>query len=98
MATFVVNYTYAASAESLAEIRPIHRTYLSQLLTDGVLLASGPFIDADGALLIVRAASVQEVAALLDLDPFDIAGFISERAITEWSPLFGPWSAEGIFY
>ena len=55
MATFVVTYTYGASEEALAEIRPTHRAYLSRLLADGVLLASGPFIDADGALLIVNA-------------------------------------------
>jgi uncharacterized protein YciI len=93
MATFAVTYTYAASEEALAEIRPTHRAYLSKLLADGVLLASGPFIDADGAMLIVNADSVQQVAQLLDLDPFDIAGFISERAITQWNPVFGPWSA-----
>jgi hypothetical protein len=93
MATFAVTYTYAATLEALAEIRPTHRVYLSQLLSDGVLLASGPFTDADGALLIVSADSVEEVAKILDLDPFDIAGFISERAITQWNPVFGPWSA-----
>jgi uncharacterized protein YciI len=93
MATFAVTYTYAATPEALAEIRPTHRVYLSQLLSDGVLLASGPFTDADGALLIVSADSVEEVAKILDLDPFDIAGFISERAITQWNPVFGPWSA-----
>ncbi|MEY4349307.1 MAG: hypothetical protein RL719_604 [Actinomycetota bacterium] len=92
MATFAVTYTYGASDEALAEIRPTHRAYLSKLLEDGVLLASGPFIDADGALLIVNAESVQDVAQILDLDPFDIAGFISERAITQWNPVFGPWS------
>ena len=93
MATFAVTYTYAASDEALAEIRPTHRAYLSKLLAEGVLLASGPFTDADGALLIVNADSVDDVAKLLDLDPFDIAGFISERAITQWNPVFGPWSA-----
>jgi uncharacterized protein YciI len=93
MATFAVTYTYAASDEALAEIRPTHRAYLSKLLAEGVLLASGPFTDADGALLIVNADSVEDVAQLLDLDPFDIAGFISEREITQWNPVFGPWSA-----
>jgi len=93
MATFAVTYTYSASSESLAEIRPIHRAYLADLLATDVLLASGPFVDAEGALLIVRADSVEAVAEILDKDPFDIAGFISERAITEWNPVFGPWSA-----
>ena len=93
MATYVVTYTYGASPEALNEIRPIHRAYLSSFLERGTLLASGPFIGAEGALLIMRANSVEEVATILDQDPFDIAGFISERAITEWNPVFGPWSA-----
>jgi uncharacterized protein YciI len=93
MATYAVTYTYGASSEQLSEIRPIHRAYLSELLEQGTLLASGPFVDAEGALLILSADSVSSVAEILDQDPFDIAGFISERAITEWNPVFGPWSA-----
>jgi uncharacterized protein len=92
MPVFAVTYSYAASPEALAEIRPIHREYLSTLLSRGILLASGPFVGSDGALLVIKAASVSEVAELLDNDPFDIAGFIVERAITEWNPVFGPWS------
>lgn len=92
MPVFAVTYGYAASHEALAEIRPIHREYLSTLLSQGILLASGPFVGSDGALLIIKAASAIEVAELLDNDPFDIAGFIGERTITEWNPVFGPWS------
>jgi uncharacterized protein YciI len=75
--TFAVTYTYQASDESLDAIRPTHREYLAKLLEEGVLLASGPFTDAAGALLIVSAESVETVAELLDRDPFDLAGFIS---------------------
>ncbi len=94
MATFAVTYSYGVDNDALNEVRPIHREYLGRLLEEGVLLASGPFVDAEGALLIVSAGSVEEVAHLLDNDPFDIAGFISERAITQWNPVFGPWSAK----
>jgi uncharacterized protein YciI len=45
------------------------------------------------ALLIWRAESVEALASILDEDPFDIAGYIGERTITEWNPVFGPWSA-----
>ena len=94
MAVFAVTYTYAASDESLAEIRPTHREFLRGLLESGVLLASGPMVGSSGALLIVRSDSVEHVAETLDSDPFDIAGLIGERAITEWNPVFGPWSAQ----
>jgi uncharacterized protein YciI len=93
MAVFAVTYAYSASEEDLAEIRPAHRDFLKDHLDQGVLLASGPMVDRPGALLIVRADSVEEVAELLDQDPFDIAGYIGERAIAQWNPVFGPWSA-----
>jgi uncharacterized protein YciI len=93
MAIFAVTYAYSASEEELAEIRPTHRAFFKELLEKQILLASGPMVDRPGALLIVRAGSVEEVSELLDQDPFDIAGYIGERAIAEWNPVFGPWSA-----
>ena len=63
-----------------------------RLLDRGILLASGPLVDRNAALLIFKAESLTEVATLLDTDPFEIAGFIGERAITQWNPVFGPWS------
>jgi uncharacterized protein YciI len=93
VAIFAVTYNYSASADALAEVRPIHRDYLANLLTSGVLLASGPLVDRAGALLILQGESAEQIGSVLDLDPFDIAGFIGERAIEQWNPVFGPWSA-----
>ncbi|MEY3677268.1 MAG: hypothetical protein RL351_495 [Actinomycetota bacterium] len=92
MPTYAVTYNYTASPEHLAEVRPIHREWLAERLRDGALLASGPMVDSPTALLIWKSNSVQELAALLDHDPFDIAGCIGERVIQEWNPVFGPWS------
>jgi uncharacterized protein YciI len=94
MAVFAVTYTYQASDATLAEIRPTHREFLKQLLESGVLLASGPMVGSSGALLILKGESLDEIAQTLDADPFDIAGVIGERAISEWNPVFGPWSAQ----
>ncbi|MFM5903599.1 MAG: YciI family protein [Microbacteriaceae bacterium] len=94
MAVFAVTYTYDASPDQLSAIRPTHREFLAELLNKGVLLASGPMVDLAAALLVVKADSVDEVAAILDADPFEIAGFIGERTIAQWNPVFGPWSAE----
>ncbi len=94
MAIFAVTYTYVATAQALDEIRPTHRKFFSELLVKGVLLASGPMVDTSGALLILSGESIEEIAQLLDSDPFEIAGFIGERAITEWNPVFGPWSSK----
>ncbi|MFM1992226.1 MAG: hypothetical protein RL600_54 [Actinomycetota bacterium] len=92
MPTYAVTYHYTAKTEHLAEVRPIHREWLAARLAEGSLLASGPMVDTPTALLIWKANSVQELAALLDHDPFDIAGCIGERVIQEWNPVFGPWS------
>lgn len=92
MAIFAVTYTYQASDETLAEIRPTHREFLKALLDAGTLLASGPLVGSSGALLVLRAESVEQVAETLDADPFDIAGVIGERTIVQWNPVFGPWS------
>lgn len=91
MSIFAVHYTYSQDEDLIAAIRPEHRVFLGQLATDGVLLASGPMVDWPGALLIFEAGSAQELASLLDQDPFDIAGAITERVIDAWNPILGSW-------
>ncbi len=93
MGVFVVTYGYGASPEQLNEIRPIHREWLATLLEQGTLLASGPMIDNPEALLIFSAESAETLSALLDNDPFDVAGFIGSRSIQQWNPVFGPFSS-----
>ena len=91
MPIFAVTYLYTAPANQVDEIRPIHRAWLSELLEMNILLASGPMVDTPEALLIFRSDSAEELAALLDNDPFDIAGFIGSRSIQSWNPVFGPF-------
>lgn len=90
---YAVTYHYADAPDQIAEIRPIHREWLSALLEAGTLKASGPLVDIAGALLIFEADDLEQLASLLDNDPFDIAGLIDERAIAQWNPVFGPWSS-----
>ena len=94
MSIFAVNYYYSAEEEQLAAVRVVHREWQAEQLAAGRLLASGPFVNIRAALLIFKADSVEELSALLDQDPFDIAGFIGERVITEWKPIFGAFSGE----
>lgn len=93
MAVFAVTYLYSAEPDDLNLIRPSHRAWLAERLAEGSLLASGPMVNNPTALLIWRAESVESLSKQLDDDPFDIAGYIGERTITEWNPVFGPWSA-----
>ena len=92
MPIFAVTYLYTAPASQIDEIRPIHRVWLSDLLEKNVLLASGPMVYTPEALLIFRSESAEELAGLLDNDPFDIAGCIGSRTIQSWNPVFGPFS------
>ena len=94
MAVFAVTYLYSADPDDVNLIRPSHRAWLAERLAEGSLLASGPMVDNPTALLIWRADSVESLSKLLDQDPFYIAGYIGERTITEWNPVFGPWSAQ----
>lgn len=94
MAVFAVTYLYSAEPDELNLIRPTHRAWLAERLAEGSLLASGPMVNNPTALLIWQAESVEALSKQLDDDPFDIAGFIGERTITEWNPVFGPWSAQ----
>jgi uncharacterized protein len=93
MPIFAVTYLYTAPTNQIDEIRPIHRAWLSELLEQNVLLASGPMVDTPEALLIFRSESAEELAKLLDNDPFDIAGCIGSRIIQSWNPVFGPFGS-----
>lgn len=91
MALFSVTYRYPhGSAEARATARPDHVAFLSALHDDGRLLVSGPTGDEDppGALLVLVGDSAAEVAALLDPDPFALAGLV-DREVREWRPVFG---------
>ena len=92
MPTYAVTYHYTATTEHLAEVRPIHREWLAARLAEGSLLASGPMVNRPAALLIWNATNIEELNQLLDNDPFEIAGAITERTIEEWNTVFGPWS------
>ena len=94
MTTYAVTYVYDSRSEERDTHRPAHRAFLGGLHAAGVLLASGPVTagEMQGALLILEAASADKVAAILDADPFAVNGLVADRAITEWTVVFGPWA------
>lgn len=93
MSTFAVTYTFSAEPEEVNQIRPTHREWLVEQLAEGSLLASGPMVDRPAALLIFKADSIEQLNALLNQDPYEIAGVIGERTIEAWNPVFGPFSS-----
>jgi uncharacterized protein YciI len=93
MSTFAVTYSFSAEPEEVNQIRPTHREWLAEQLAEGALLASGPMVDRPAALLIFKADSIEQLNALLDQDPYEVAGVIGERTIEAWNPVFGPFSS-----
>ena len=93
MTTYAVTYTFSSEPDEVNQIRPTHRVWLAEQLDNGSLLASGPMVDRPAALLIFKSDSIEELNALLDQDPYEIAGVIGERTIEAWNPVFGPFSS-----
>lgn len=93
MPFFIASYEYIGDADAQQVVRPRHREFLQGL--GATLVASGP-TDARGAFLIFDAASADEVATLLDDDPFWHEGFIGERRVVGWTPVLGRWVESGL--
>lgn len=92
MPIFAVTYKYIDDPVLINQIRPSHRVWLKELLDQDILLVSGPMVNRAASLLVFRSESVEELGALIDNDPLEVAGVIEERIIEEWNTVFGPWS------
>jgi uncharacterized protein YciI len=85
---------YAASIEYLQDAavvekhRPAHRAYLTSLLNEGKLFASGPYEDGSGALIVYEADSPEAADALLKADPFHAAGVFVRWQVRAWKVVF----------
>lgn len=85
---------YAASIEysqdnTLVEAhRPAHRAYLTTLLGNGQLFASGPYADGSGALIIYEADTPDEAERFLKSDPFHAAGVFLNWQMRPWRIVF----------
>jgi len=82
---FAAVIEYTGDREKTEQVRPTHRQYLRDLLARGQLVASGPFTDSPGALIIYEAGSAEEAEALLRGDPFHDAGVFVSWKIRPWN-------------
>lgn len=92
MALFAVTYEYTdvPGHDALRDThRPEHVAFLSGQHEAGRLVVSGPMNDGAGALLVFTGDSADDVARLLDADPFRREGLISHRTVSPWKPFFG---------
>ena len=94
MPVFAVRYQYKDQVDELKnEIRPQHREWLGRQNAAGLLLASGPFVGVNGALLIWEYDDADALGSLLKHDPFAVHDLIEKTDITEWTNFFGPWAS-----
>jgi len=84
---FAAIIEYTADRDRIAAVRPVHRQYLAQLKDQGKLVASGPFTDDSGALIIYEANDRQEAEQLLQRDPFCRQGVFRSWQLRPWNPV-----------
>lgn len=87
MTKFATVFRYG-NTERIAEVRPSHREYLTSLKEQGKLVASGPFEDDSGALIIYEAESQADAETLITSDPFHEAGVFQSWEIKPWRQVF----------
>jgi uncharacterized protein YciI len=86
---FAALIDYGPDLSKIAEIRPTHRQYLGELLKNGKLAISGPFVDDSGALIVYEAESKEEVEAIIASDPFAKVGVFATWTIRPWNVVMG---------
>ena len=85
---FAASIEYLQNATVVEAHRPAHRAYLTSLLDQGKLFASGPYADGSGALIIYDADSPEAAEALLKADPFHAAGVFLKWTLRPWKVIF----------
>lgn len=106
MAIYAIHYTYPDDTTEMMKVRPEHREWLSAqhgLLVAGMYQGSHDEVSegepteeepANGALIVFEGASIDDVIATFDGDPYWQNGFILRRVVREWNPPLGPWVAD----
>ncbi|WP_425863387.1 YciI family protein [Arthrobacter sp. TWP1-1] len=93
MSIFAVEYVYGPEAEAARnEHRPQHREWLAALAESEILLASGPYADGAGALLIFRGDDEAAIQELVAQDPMTVGGGVTGLKISGWNPVIGQLS------
>jgi hypothetical protein len=61
-----------------------HAAFMTALVSDGFVLLGGPLEGTPDVLLVVRAASPEEIAMRLDADPWTANGLLRIAQISPW--------------
>ncbi len=88
MAKFALMLTFGDNTDERLAARPAHREYLQGLLAAGKLVASGPWVDDTGALIIYEAADEAEVREIIANDPYTAAKVAKTAVLKEWNRVY----------
>jgi uncharacterized protein YciI len=96
MGLYAVTYQYSEVPGLVESIRPTHREWLKAHFDRGIVAASGPLGEggAPGALIIIRAETLADAAAIMSGDPMYIEGAVVHRDVRGWTQVFGPLDKE----
>ena len=81
---FIISLTYKYPLTEVDKHLEAHVAYLQQQYADGYFIASGRKIPRTGGLIIAKAASREELEAILAKDPFAKAD-LADYDITEFT-------------
>jgi len=85
-AMFAVQLSYSDDPARF-DHRPAHRERLARLVTEGRLLAAGPWSDDSGALLVFLAERRDELDEILAADPYYSVPGVEVAGVHEWHPV-----------
>ena len=80
----VVNHVTYIDTEKIAAIRPVHRTFIAKLGSEGLVAAAGPFTDGSGSLFIYETDSLDEAERIFAQDPYSTGGVVVRHEMRVW--------------
>jgi uncharacterized protein YciI len=86
MKHFLIEVTYLAPFEQIAEVVGEHRAFLQTGFDRGWLLMSGPRVPRTGGLIVARAPSLEELQAFFTHDPYQLKKMASYQ-YSEFDPV-----------
>lgn len=78
---FIVHITYLVELEEIEKYTQAHRDFLDMHYQSGQFLASGPRVPRTGGVIVAVSSNKAKLEAILDQDPFNVAGVASYEII-----------------
>jgi len=92
---FIINLTFTATPEALAETRPKHIAYLKPFYEQGIFHIGGRKADGSGGLILTNNMNEKVLHAIMEEDPFIKSNNATYR-VTEFTPVMVSKAAEAL--